>query len=110
VGEKIKKVFAVLGAVFTVIFCTLFLVLRRRDSDRQRSGGTVEYDTTVEDGITECEGRVTEIEGHISNAEDGVARCEERLHRAEEILRNAIRRSREGKTNPETVDSDNCVE
>lgn len=97
-GDKVKKVFAFVGAVFTVIFCTLFLVFRRRDSDGRGSAGIDEYDTRVEDGITNCEGRVTELEGHIANAESGVARCEERLHRAEEILREAIRRSREGKT------------
>lgn len=97
-NEKVRKVFTFIGAVFTVIFCTLFLVLRRRDSDGQRSDGTVEYDTRVEDGITECEGRVSEVEGSITNAERRVERCEERLHRAEEILRGAIERSREKQT------------
>lgn len=90
-GEKIKKIFAVIGAVFTVVFCTLFLVLRRRDSNGQRSGGTVEYDTRVEDGIADCEDGITKCT-------DGITRCEERLQRAEEILRNAIERSRKEKS------------
>ena len=90
-GEKIKKAFAFIGAVFTVVFCTAFLLLRRRDSDGQRSGGTVEYDTRVEDGLTECEDGIT-------RCEDGITRCEERLQRAEDIIREAIERSRERKT------------
>lgn len=99
-GEKIKKAFAVIGAVFTVVFCTLLLVLRRRDSDGQRSGRTVEYDTRVEDGITDCE-------DGIAKCTDRVERCEERLHRAEEILREAIRRSRERESNSDNApDSD----
>lgn len=89
-GEKIKKVFAVIGAVFTIVFCTVLLVLRRRDSDGQRSGRIDEYDTRITEGIDNCSDRVEQCS-------DRVERCQERLHRAEEILREAIRRSREGK-------------
>ena len=91
-GEKIKKVFAVIGAVFTIVFCTLLLVLRRRDSDGQRSGRIDEYDTRITEGIDNCSDRVEQCS-------DRVEKCQERLHRAEEILREAIRRSREGKGN-----------
>lgn len=97
--EKVKRIFAVIGAVFTVAVCTFVLVfLRRRDSDGQRSGRTVVGDTSVEDGITDSQGKLAECS-------DGVSRCEDHLQRAEDILRNAIRRSRE-----ETGKSENGVD
>lgn len=96
-GEKIKKVFAVIGAIFTIVFCTVLLVLRRRDSDGQRSGRIDEYDTRITEGIDNCSNRVEQCSDRVEQCSDRVERCQERLHRAEEILREAIRRSREGK-------------
>ena len=109
-GEKVKKVFAVIGAVFTIVVCTVLLLLRRRDSDGQRSGRIDEYDTRIQEGIAGCEERIGTIEEHITSAENGVERCEERLRRAEEILRNAIRRSREGESGSKDLASDNSNE
>ena len=82
--DKIKKVFAVIGAVLTVIVCTFFLVfLRRRDSDRPGSSGIDERDTRIKEGL--------------EGASDTAKRCEERLQRAEEILRGAIERGEKEK-------------
>lgn len=109
--EKIKGVLAVIGAIFTVAFCTFVLVfLRRRDSDGQRSGRVDEYDTRITEGIEGSQGRIDSVEGRITAVEESVGRCEERLHRAEEILRNAIRRSRkEDETTDQDNNSDVCV-
>lgn len=98
--NKVKKVFAVIGAVFTVVFCTVFLLLRRRDSYRLRSDGTSERDRIIQEGIAGCENGIESVEGRITTVEESVGRCEEHLQRAEEILRNAIRRSREGEADP----------
>ena len=109
-GEKIKKVFAVIGAVFTVVFCTVFLLLRRRDSYRLRSDGTSERDRVIQEGIAECQGGIESVEGRIETVEESVGRCEEHLRRAEDILRNAIKRSRKGEANAdETSNSNNSV-
>ena len=67
--EKIKNIFAVIGAVLAIAFFTFVLVfLRRRDSDRRGSREPERADTAVEDGITECEGRAGRIEERIDNA------------------------------------------
>lgn len=88
--EKIKKVFAIIGAVLTVIACTFFLVfLRRSDSDRRGSDGNAERDSAIKEGIGNAE-------ESIRDSRDTADRCEEHLRRAEDILREAIRRSREG--------------
>lgn len=77
--EKIKKAFAVIGAVLTVVICTLCLVfLRRRDSDGRGSSTADERDTRIKEGL--------------DGATDTAGRCEERLRRAEDILRGAIER------------------
>ncbi len=82
--DKIKKAFAVIGAVLTVIICTFFLVfLRRRSSDGQGSSGIDERDTRIKEGL--------------DGASDTAKRCEERLQRAEEILRGAIERGEKEK-------------
>jgi hypothetical protein len=82
--DKIKKAFAVIGAVLTVIVCTFFLVfLRRRDSDGQGSSGIDERDSRIKEGL--------------DGASDTAKRCEERLRRAEEILRGAIERGEKEK-------------
>ena len=82
--DKIKKAFAVIGAVLTVIVCTFFLVfLRRRSSDGQGSSGIDERDTRIQEGL--------------DGASDTAKRCEERLQRAEEILRGAIERGEKEK-------------
>ena len=99
--EKIKKVFIVIGAVFTVIFCTVFLLLRRRDTYRLRSDGTSERDRVIQDGLTDSQERIESVEGRITKCEDAVGNCEEHLRRAEEILRSAIRRSRKGEGSPD---------
>lgn len=105
--EKIKNIFAIIGAVLAIAFFTFVLVfLRRRDSDRRGSREPERADTAVEDGITECEGRAGRIEERISRAESSAGRCEEHLQRAEEILRNAIERSR--KKEPDTKNVSGC--
>ena len=82
--DKIKKAFAIIGAVLTVIVCTLFLVfLRRRSSDGQGSSGIDERDSRIQEGL--------------DGASDTAKRCEERLRRAEEILRGAIERGEKEK-------------
>ena len=82
--DKIKKAFAVIGAVLTVIVCTFFLVfLRRRSSDGQGSSGIDERDSRIQEGL--------------DGASDTAKRCEERLRRAEEILRGAIERGEKEK-------------
>lgn len=89
--DKIKKVFAVIGAVLTVIVCTFFLVfLRRRDSDGQGSTGIDERDSRIQEGFDGAE-------ESIKRSRDTATRCEEHLRRAEEILRNAIKRGEEEK-------------
>lgn len=82
--DKIKKAFAVIGAVLTVIVCTFFLVfLRRRGSDGQGSSGIDERDTRIKEGL--------------NRASDTAKRCEERLRRAEEILQGAIEKGEKEK-------------
>ena len=106
--EKIKSIFAVIGAVITIAFCTFVLVfLRRRDSVGLGSDGVDGADTSVEDGIGECQDRTDGIQESLGRAEDSVGRCEEHLHRAEAILRNAIRRSRERESNSQDVADNN---
>lgn len=101
--EKIKKVFACIGAVFTVIGCTLFLLLRRRDADGLGSEGTDERDSAIQEGLGNASDRADRIEEGSSRVEDGITRAEERaeqcrehLQRAEDILREAIKRSEKG--------------
>jgi hypothetical protein len=82
--DKIKKAFAIIGAVLTVIVCTFFLVfLRRRSSDGQGSSGIDERDSRIQEGL--------------DGASDTAKRCEERLQRAEEILPGAIERGEKEK-------------
>ena len=89
--DKVKKVFAVIGAVLTVLVCTFFLIfLRRRGSDGQGSSGIDERNQRIEEGLDEATGKINECR-------DTAERCEERLRRAEEILRNAIKRGEEEK-------------
>lgn len=89
--DKIKKAFAVIGAVLTVVICTVCLVfLRRRDSDGRGSTGIDERDSRIQeelDGASES----------IDRSRDTAKRCEERLQRAEEILRRAIERGEKEK-------------
>ena len=86
--EKIKKVFAVIGAVLTVVLCTFALVfLRRCDSDGRGSSGADERDSGIQEGLGNAEGA-------IERSRDTATRCEERLQRAEDILRKAVERSR----------------
>lgn len=90
-AEKIKKIFAVIGAVLTVAVCTFFLVfLRRRDADGQGSSGADERDTRIQEGLDGAEEA-------IKQSRDTAERCEERLRRAEEILRGAIERGEKEK-------------
>jgi hypothetical protein len=89
--DKIKKAFAVIGAVLTVIVCTFFLVfLRRRNSDGQGSSGIDERDTRIQEGLDGAS-------ESIDRSRDTAKRCEERLQRAEEILRGAIERGEKEK-------------
>lgn len=89
--DKIKKAFAVIGAVLTVVGCTFFLVfLRRRDSDGQGSGGIDERNQRIKEGLDGAE-------ESVRRSRDTAERCEERLRRAEEILRGAIERGEKEK-------------
>lgn len=97
--QKIKNIFSIIGACITVVCITIVLVLLRRGkADGQGSRGTDERDTAIQAGIESSEDRAGKIEEGITRAEDRIEQCEEHLHRAEELLRNAIRRSREGKS------------
>ena len=89
--EKIKKVFAIIGAVLSVVLFTVILfLLRRGSSDGQGSSGIDERDTRIKEGLDGAQ-------ESIRDSRDTAERCEERLRRAEEILRNAIKRGEEEK-------------
>ena len=96
--DKIKKAFAIIGAVLTVVGCTFFLVfLRRRDSDGLGSDGADERDTRITEGLDGAEGKIADSRGELRECRDTAERCEERLRRAEEILRGAIERGEKEK-------------
>ena len=97
-SEKIKKIFAFIGAVLTVAFCTFILVfLRRRDSDGLGSSGIDERDTRITEGLDGAEGKIADSRDELRECRDTAERCEERLRRAEEILRGAIERGEKEK-------------
>ena len=86
--EKVKSIFAVIGAVLVIIVCTLCLIfLRRSGSDGRGSGSADERDSRIQEGLGNAEDAV-------ERSRDTATRCEERLQRAEDILREAIERSR----------------
>ena len=96
--NKIKKIFAVIGAVLTVIACTFFLVfLRRRDTDGLGSDGVDERDTRIQEGIADAQGAIDNSRDTIRDSRNTAERCEEHLRRAEEILRTAIERGEKEK-------------
>lgn len=96
--DKIKKAFAIIGAVLTVVGCTFFLVfLRRRDSDGFGSSGINERDTRITEGLDGAEGKIADSRDELRECRDTAERCEERLRRAEEILRGAIERGEKEK-------------
>lgn len=96
--DKIKKAFAIIGAVLTVVGCTFFLVfLRRRDSDGQGSGGIDERNQRIKEGLDGAEGKIADSRDELRECRDTAERCEERLRRAEEILRGAIERGEKEK-------------
>lgn len=102
--EKIKGTLGIVGACVTIICTTIVLILLRRSQiDRRRSERDSERDTAIQTGIDRAEDGAGRIEEGITKAQDRVERCEEHLHRAEELLRNAIRRSREEKSDTENV-------
>ncbi|MBR2724684.1 MAG: hypothetical protein IKB72_04535 [Ruminococcus sp.] len=89
--ENIKKVFAIIGAVLSVVLFTVILfLLRRRSSDGQGSSGIDERDTRIKEGLDGAQ-------ESIRDSRDTTERCEERLRRAEEILRGAIERGEKEK-------------
>lgn len=89
--EKIKKVFAIIGAVLSVVLFTVILfLLRRGSSDGQGSSGNAERDRRIKEGLDGAQ-------ESIRDSRDTAERCEERLRRAEEILRGAIKRGEEEK-------------
>ena len=97
--DKIKGILGIIGACVTIMCTTVTLILLRRSQiDRRRSERDSERDTVIQAGIESGEDRAGKIEEGITRAEDRIEQCEEHLHRAEELLRNAIRRSREGKS------------
>ncbi len=97
-SPKVKKAFAVIGAVFTVIACTVYLVFfRRRDADGLGSVGADERDTRITEGLDGAEGKIAESRDELGECRTTVERCEERLRRAEEILRGAIERGEKEK-------------
>ena len=96
--DKIKKVFAIIGAVLTVIVCTFYLVfLRRRDADGLGSDRADERDTRISEGLDGAEGKIAESRDKLGECRTTAERCEERLRRAEEILRTAIERGEKEK-------------
>ena len=87
--EKVKKIFAIIGAVLSVVlFTVLLFLLRRRSSDGQGSSGIDERDSAITGGLDKAS-------ESIERSRDTVEQCEEHLRRAEEILRNAIKRGEE---------------
>ena len=88
-SPKIEKAFSVIGAVLTVILCTVALILLRRGkADGQGSSGIDERNQRIKEGLDGATEKINECR-------DTAERCEERLRRAEEILRNAIKRAEE---------------
>ena len=88
-SPKIKKALSVIGAVFTVVLCSVALILLRRgETDRRRSSDDDERNQRIKEGLDGATGKINECR-------DTAERCEERLRRAEEILRNAIKRAEE---------------
>ena len=97
-SPKIKKAFAVIGAVFTVIACTVYLVFfRRRDADGLGSERADERDTRITEGLSGAEGKIAESRDELRECRSTAERCEEHLRRAEEILRGAIERGEKEK-------------
>ena len=104
-SPKIKKAFAVVGAVFTVIACTFYLVfLRRRDADGLGSERADERDSRITEGLSTAEGKIAEsraelgeVRTELGECRSTAERCEEHLRRAEEILREAIARGEKEK-------------
>lgn len=89
--EKIKKIFAIIGAVLSVVLFTVILfLLRRGSSDGQGSPGIDERDTRIKEGLDGAQ-------ESIERSRDTAERCEERLRRAEESLRGAIERGEKEK-------------
>lgn len=87
--QKIKGIFAIIGAVLSVVFFTVVLVLlRRRNTDGQGSSGIDDRDSRIKEGLDGAQ-------ESIERSRDTAERCEEHLRRAEEILRNAIERSKQ---------------
>lgn len=82
--EKVKKVFAVLGACFLSVIVTLFL---RGRSDGRGSGGNASGDGRVEEGLGE-------LKEEIGRLREETERAEGHIGRAEEILRGAVERSK----------------
>ena len=103
--KKVKNILIIIGSsVAIVALSVIYVLMCGSKADRRRSSESDERDTAIKDGIAECEGRAEEIRGEaeecresISRAGTSAERCEEHLQRAEDILREAIRRSREGK-------------
>ena len=96
--EKTKKVFAVIGAVITVVLCTVYLVfLRRRSSDGQGSSGIDERDSRIQEGLDGATGKIDNSRDELRECQNTAERCEEHLRRAEEILRGAIKRGEKEK-------------
>lgn len=93
--DKIKKIFLCIWSVLVIIGCTLFLLFRRRDSDRYGSYGDDERDSRIQEGLESSEERAGRIEEGITRAEERAEQCKEHLQRAEDILREAIRRSKQ---------------
>lgn len=96
--NKIKTVFAVIGACIGSVCVTLFLKGR---SGGRGSEGNDERDRRIQEGIDRTEGNISEanrIAGELSGTiEERTRSCEEHLSRAEEILRGAIKRGEKEK-------------
>ena len=89
--EKIKKIFAIIGAVLSIVLFTVILfLLRRGGSNGHGSSGIDERDTRITEGLDGAQ-------ESIERSRDTAEQCEEHLRRAEEILRGAIKRGEEEK-------------
>ncbi len=89
--DKIKKIFAVIGAVLSIVLFTVILfLLRRGSSDGQGNSGIDERDSAITGGLNGAS-------ESIERSRDTAERCEEHLRRAEEILRGAIERGEKEK-------------
>lgn len=100
--EKIKNICTIIVSFLAVILLSVFTFLFcKRSSNRTGSTDNTVRDRRITEGIGESQERTESVQGNIKRAEESIRRSEQGLQRAKTILRDAIRRSKEGKSNVE---------